>query len=173
KCTGCSFPYALTKAGTVRKHNARTGPGLCAGAGEAPVEVFPAPEHDDAVTELQSALIGQVQGRNIRPTAKPEEILVPVNPAADPFTTPATTGVDVPTETVSGQPDPERDRYGRYLMWFEDGRAAMTRTTTFAKSCSDTYALSEWAQRLTVVGMTKRPDLIAMAHGLEVKRDRK
>jgi len=74
---------------------------------------------------------------------------------------------------VSGQPGPKRDRYKRYLLPGPDGReTAHTRATTFAKFGSSTYALSEWGERMLIKGLTMRPDLLAMAHGLDVKRDR-
>jgi len=69
---------------------------------------------------------------------------------------------------VHGQPEPKRDRWGRYMF---NGQAH-TRATTFAKSASSTHALSEWRERMVVLGLTMRRDLLAMAHGKHVKRDR-
>lgn len=81
---------------------------------------------------------------------------------ADPATPPAV------AEPVSGQPEPDRDKFGRYLIMGK----AHTRATTFAKLGSSTYALGEWNERMLLKGLTQRPDLLAMAHGLDVKRDR-
>lgn len=82
------------------------------------------------------------------------------------FADPAPAPADLPS--VSGQPDPDRDRWGRYLIMGE----GHTRATTFAKLGSSTYALGEWNERMLAVGLTRRPDLLAMLHGLDVKRDR-
>jgi hypothetical protein len=85
-------------------------------------------------------------------------------------------------ETISGQPEADRDQYGRYLL--KDPRTGkynygyrgkpegFTRATTFNKTLSDTFALSEWGKRLTIVGLTRRPDLLALAHGTDVRADK-
>jgi len=41
-----------------------------------------------------------------------------------------------------------------------------------AKSISDTFALSQWSQRMAVKGAAMRPDLIALAGTLDVKQDK-
>jgi len=58
-----------------------------------------------------------------------------------------------------------RDRYGRYLLPHPtSGREApWTRVTTFAKTISDTYTLNMWGRRMSVKGLTMRPDLYALA----------
>lgn len=60
-----------------------------------------------------------------------------------------------------------RDRYGRYLLppltGQGGGRKPYTRATTFAKSCSDTYTLSMWGERMVAHGLATRPDLYALA----------
>lgn len=73
-----------------------------------------------------------------------------------------------------GDDDVPRDRWGRYLLPHpETGKkTAWTRSTTFAKSISDTFALSQWSQRMVAKGLTVRPDLLAMAHSLDVKNDK-
>lgn len=70
--------------------------------------------------------------------------------------------------------DIPRDRWGRYLLPHpETGkRQAWTRSTTFAKSISDTFALSQWSQRMVVKGLTIRRDLLSVAHTLDVKDDK-
>lgn len=66
------------------------------------------------------------------------------------------------------------DRWGRYLLPHPvTGKMqAWTRATTFRKATSDSFALSEWSQRMTARGMALRPDLVALASTLDVKRDR-
>jgi hypothetical protein len=70
----------------------------------------------------------------------------------------------------------KRDSYGRYLLPVPivtgkeavpsaSGRpkeSAFTRVTTFAKSISDTYTLSQWSQRMVAKGLTLRPDQYAL-----------
>lgn len=70
--------------------------------------------------------------------------------------------------------EPKRDRYGRYLLPHPvtGKRQAWTRATTMAKSISDTFALSQWAQRMAAKGLALRPDLVAMASTLDVKADK-
>lgn len=93
---------------------------------------------------------------------------VPVS-APDPFTSPAPAS-DIPekTVTVSGQPEPDRDRWGRYLIHGQ----AHTRATTFAKLGANTKAIEAWNERNVIVGLTRREDLLMLAQGKEVKRDR-
>lgn len=69
---------------------------------------------------------------------------------------------------VSGQPEPDRDRYSRYLI---HGKPH-TRATSFAEMGSSTYALGEWNERMLIKGLVERPDLLAMAHGLDVRADK-
>lgn len=85
------------------------------------------------------------------------------------FTAPAPAS-DIPesTTTVSGQPEPDRDRWGRYLI---SGKPH-TRATTFAKLGANTKAIEAWNERNVIRGLTLRPDLLMLANGLEVKRDR-
>lgn len=95
-------------------------------------------------------------------------LTVPVS-APDPFTAPAPAS-DIPekTVTVSGQPEPDRDRWGRYLIHGQ----AHTRATTFAKLGANTKAIEAWNERNVIVGLTRRPDLLMLAEGKEVKRDK-
>lgn len=92
----------------------------------------------------------------------PAPAVAPVPALADPAPVPA----ELPS--VSGQPEPDRDGWGRYKI---HGKSH-TRATTFAKLGSSTFALGEWNERMLIRGLTMRPDLIAMAHGLDVKLDR-
>lgn len=93
----------------------------------------------------------------------------PAGPAPDPFTAPAPASlIPESTTTVSGQPEPDRDRWGRYLIMGQ----AHTRATTFAKLGANTKAIGLWNERNVIRGLTLRPDLLMLANGLEVKRDR-
>lgn len=77
--------------------------------------------------------------------------------ATDPFAAAGTTEVD--------DGGVRRDRYGRYLLPDPTGKATkaqpFTRATTFAKSISDTFTLSQWSQRMAIKGVAMRPDLLA------------
>lgn len=96
----------------------------------------------------------------------------PVVSTALPFTDPAPGPAALPP--ISGQPEPDRDRWGRYVLPGVDGsKVGHTRATTFAKLGSSTYALGEWNERMLIKGLTERPDLLALAHSKDVKRDKK
>lgn len=90
-------------------------------------------------------------------------------PQEDPFVSPGAAS-DIPesTVTVSGQPEPDRDSYGRYRIH----GVSHTRATTFAKLGANTKAIEAWNERNVVRGLTLRPDLLMLANGLEVKKDR-
>jgi hypothetical protein len=66
------------------------------------------------------------------------------------------------------------DRYGRYKLRHPvTGKPVnWTRATTYAKSIQDTFALSQWAQRMTLKGAALRPDIVAAVSTLDVKEDR-
>jgi hypothetical protein len=83
-----------------------------------------------------------------------------------------TSPFDQPSAARAASPDPEGgngaysfdgkpDRWKRYRLPHPDtGKAdGFTRMTTFAKSCSDTYTLSQWSQRMVMIGLTQRHDL--------------
>ncbi|HEU5039527.1 MAG TPA: hypothetical protein VFT84_01825, partial [Gemmatimonadales bacterium] len=73
-----------------------------------------------------------------------------------------------------GESEAEYGRWGRYkLRHPSTGKVAeWTRATTFAKSISDTFTLSQWNQRNVLIGATLRPDIVAAAHGKDVAKDR-
>lgn len=75
----------------------------------------------------------------------------------DPFDSPE------PGRAPAGEP--KRDRYGRYLLPGPGGgkEQAWTRATTFAKSISDSFGLTNWQLRMAVKGVAARPDLYALA----------
>ena len=109
------------------------------------------------------------------PVSDPAPTVEPMaDNAIDQFLSPAAV-VEEKTETISGQPEPERDRWGRYLLI--DPRTGkkkgFTRATTFNKTLSDTFALSQWGKRNVAIGLAARPDLLALAHGKDVRADKK
>lgn len=56
-----------------------------------------------------------------------------------------------------------RDRWGRYLVLPPDGGKPVgyTRATTIAKTLDDTTALMAWGERMTAIGLARRPDILA------------
>lgn len=72
-----------------------------------------------------------------------------------------------PFSTTDAQQDGDakRDRYGRYLIPHPvtNKETPWTRATTFAKSISDTYVLSQWSQRMVAKGIAMRQDLRSLA----------
>lgn len=70
-----------------------------------------------------------------------------------------------PEPTVPAQPEVKRDRYGRYVLKHptKNLRGALSRCTTVVKASADTYALGEWQKGNVARGLSRRPDLLAMA----------
>lgn len=70
--------------------------------------------------------------------------------------------------------EPKRDRWNRYMLPHPvtGKRQGWTRATTMAKSISDTFALSQWSQRMAAKGLALRPDLVSLAGTLDVKADK-
>ena len=56
-----------------------------------------------------------------------------------------------------------RDRWGRYLVVPPTGGKPVgyTRATTIAKTLDDTSSLMSWAERMTAIGLSRRPDILA------------
>lgn len=73
-----------------------------------------------------------------------------------------------------GEAKAEYGRWGRYKLRHPDTGKPVewTRATTFAKSISDTFTLAQWGKRNVIVGATLRSDIVAMAHGKDVTKDR-
>ncbi|HKY45025.1 MAG TPA: hypothetical protein VJM50_18180 [Pyrinomonadaceae bacterium] len=77
---------------------------------------------------------------------------------------------------VSGQPEARRDWLGRYIVRdpgtgdfkrTKKGKpVGFTRMTTFVKSATDSKAINDWGKRNVLIGASRRPDLVAKAHGL-------
>ena len=61
----------------------------------------------------------------------------------------------------SMRPEPERDKYGRYVLPHPTTgrRASWTRATTLKDALKDKEGLIGWKQRLAAVGMAMRPEL--------------
>lgn len=91
-----------------------------------------------------------------------------------PTTETVTDAFESAAPTAKQDNEPKRDRWGRYLLPnpVTGKRQAWTRATTMAKSISDTFALSQWSQRMVAKGFALRPDLIALASTLDVKSDK-
>lgn len=97
-----------------------------------------------------------------------------------PLPSSTTVSSDEPAYTVDGRPD----RYGRYklpdprvvlpgMSWQQGMKTgSFTRASTFAKSISDTYKLSQWQQRLVAKGMIICPEIAEEIAVLDVNRDR-
>lgn len=59
------------------------------------------------------------------------------------------------------RPEPERDSYGRYrLPSPEGGKACYSRATTVVGALKDLNGLIGWKQRMTAVGLARRPALV-------------
>lgn len=73
-----------------------------------------------------------------------------------------------------GEAEAKYGRWGRYKLTHPaTGKTVeWTRATTFAKSISDTFTLSQWGKRNVLVGATMRADIVAAAHGKDVSADR-
>lgn len=67
--------------------------------------------------------------------------------------------------------EPKRDRYGRYVLTHPDTgeEQSWTRATTFADSLEDSYGLTQWKMRASVLGTVGRPDLTALAQSLTLE----
>lgn len=73
--------------------------------------------------------------------------------------------MNTPSET-------RRDRWGRYLVVPPAGGKPVgyTRATTVAKALDDTSSLMAWGERMTAIGLSDRPDLLAQVH--EARNDK-
>lgn len=56
-----------------------------------------------------------------------------------------------------------RDRWGRYLVVPPEGGKPVgyTRATTISKTLDDTSSLMAWGERMTAIGLSRRPDILA------------
>lgn len=69
------------------------------------------------------------------------------------------------TNLATIQPDLERDRFGRPLVIPPGGgkKVAYTRCTTYVSCLEDLYNLQRWQQRMVILGLVDRPDLLLSA----------
>jgi hypothetical protein len=182
-CQECQGWFALTRAGMVWTHKGRETP-LCPGSGTAPTMT-----EKDTMASLPTGPAGHVHRYEYMDDENGhagEFCTVCAAPGPSPLDSRtrvpqarASAPVE-PADDVLMQPDPvkraepKRDGWGRYLLPHPGTgkRQAWTRATTFANSVSDTFALSQWSQRMAFKGAALRPDLVSLAHGLDVKADR-
>jgi hypothetical protein len=168
-CEACGGLVELDEDGVIPLHNDKQGRTCPGSPADTPLPESPGPAPFGAVSEAPATVASMDD-------AKP-----------DPFESPATVERETPEpETnVSGQPEPLRDQWRRYLLpnpatgLYSDGKAkatrrnGWTRATTFAKAAADTFSLTRYDERLTLVGATLRPDVVALAHGKRVREDAK
>jgi len=83
-----------------------------------------------------------------------------------------TTAVTVDVDQIA-RPEPDRDRYGRYLIPNAGKIVGHTRATTIAKTLDDGYALEKWKMRQVAHGIGLRRDLYALAASHNPETDRK
>lgn len=69
------------------------------------------------------------------------------------------------TDLTTVRAEIERDRYGRPMVIPPGGgkKIAYTRATTYVSCLEDLYNLQKWQQRMVVLGLTERPDLLLSA----------
>lgn len=98
----------------------------------------------------------------------------PVNDATDFINSTPQTTKGIAAADTRGENDVPRDRWGRYLLPHPQTGAQQpwTRCTTMSSSIADTFALSQWSQRMVAKGITLRPDLYALASGFDVSKDK-
>lgn len=184
-CEACGQRVALDDGGVLIEHfkGADEQNGICDGS--------PAEEqctHRYAwVDEPKRGLCGSfcLNCEQAEPVSEPPATVEKMDDTELPFAMPATVGPPESEINVSGQPEPKRDQWGRYLLphpvtgLYSDGkdkanrRNGWMRATTFAKLAADTFSLTRYNERLTLLGATLRPDVVALAHGKHVKRDNK
>lgn len=70
--------------------------------------------------------------------------------------------VDQSGLTPPARPEPERDRFGRYVIPdpVTGEKRTWTRATTWASTVADTFGLTKWELRMTAIGLARRPDLL-------------
>lgn len=121
------------------------------------------------VALLKDVIVTEVQDEVVIQLPTPETFL-------DPFDLPSKPAEAPRKINVSGQPEPNRDWQGRYIVkdpelgdfrWQKNGKAkGITRVTTFVKAAQDSKAINDWQKRNVVMGASLRPDVLRRAHGL-------
>lgn len=90
----------------------------------------------------------------------------------DPFGTPDD-GAPVPAGAPAGwtpKPPAPRGRWGWYKLTDPTDQGSpeqlWRRATTFAKTTADSFAIGQWQKRMVALGLSRRPDLLALAASL-------
>lgn len=75
------------------------------------------------------------------------------------------TTTEIDPLTIFGRPEPDRDRYGRYLITSDGHKKPVphTRATTVASCLDSRYTLEAWGKRQVLIGAARRSDVIARA----------
>jgi hypothetical protein len=83
-------------------------------------------------------------------------------------------GLTVPDPFTSAAPEPQHDRFGRYLLPdpHTGEERAWTRVSTVARTLADEYHLARWGERMVAKGLALRPDLIAGAAAADPDTDK-
>lgn len=118
----------------------------------------------------------------VKPTADNVQLPPAVEP--DPFSSPAPVTADAfssPASVDGGEPqegkterlgyickDPVLGDFRRYKKGTKKG---ITRATTFNKAATNSKAITDWNKRNIIIGASRRPDIVAKAHGLDVNLD--
>ena len=68
--------------------------------------------------------------------------------------------------------DPVLGDFRRYKTG-ERKKKGITRTTTFVKAASDSFAITEWNKRNVLLGAARRPDIASKAFGMDVNNDKR
>lgn len=68
-------------------------------------------------------------------------------------------------DQIYGRPEPQRDRWGRYMIVPAGAKKpeAHTRATTVSSTLESRYNLERWGKRQVLLGAAQRPDVIARA----------
>lgn len=185
QCGQCAGWFKAKKDGSPWRHKCTTPPAVA-----KPKRYCTAPECDQEVTEpgayrcddhlcarstdcaecWETAVSDPAPTVEVMDDTKTSETLAAVNAFLFEDPSPA-----APATNASGQPrektsrsgylitDPETGEFRRY----KNGNIrGFTRCTTLVKAASDTASLTDWKQRNTLIGASKRPDIAARAHGL-------
>lgn len=107
------------------------------------------------------------------PTPAPDVFSSPAPVSGDVFSGPAAVDGDAPQEGKTERlgyicKDPVLGDFRRYKKGTKKG---ITRATTFNKSATNSKSITDWNKRNIIIGASRRPDIVAQAHGLDVNQD--
>jgi len=177
-CRVCGEEYNLTSNRRIRSHGPRDN--RCAGGSDHPVdvEVISSDGTSTPVLDNPNPHRAPLTPEEMRPVAP----TVQEAPSANPDPAPFTTAVPVSaTPTIRGgesvRTGPEKsdfDQWGRYKIPDPaTGKVSgRQRVTTFVKMISDQWGLSQWQQRVLLVGAAYNPAIAATAAGRDAKADK-